>query len=373
MNEIELLNFQSHKHSYLEFHPRLNIIRGTSHHGKSSIIRAIQWAITNTPLGAKFRNWHVSGKDGVEAHLSFDGGAVSRIHRTGFNGYIVREEDVSGGTAEEMEFEALRGDVPHEVRQVSFMDESNIWGQDDGYFLIKDTPGNVARKLNERAGLEDIDSVAKIAKGLISDYENKLTYANEGLDRAKDRREYLKGIEKHREAIEAIDDLFKEYDSVLRKQKDLEGRIETISEIQVAIDKRTKFLESKEDVEEITKLLDRRLKVSDKYTRLRLAINDINEIMNYMEVINNELQAEPIINELIVLFDKRLEEQKKAIAISNMWDKITVIEKDIHVKENEIDSFDIHINELMEAYEDIAECPTCGALRCHWGHEIIGD
>ncbi len=371
MKEIELLNFQSHKHSYLEFHPRFNIIRGTSHHGKSSIIRAIQWALTNTPLGAKFRNWSVSGKDGVEAHLSFDFGSISRVHNSGFNGYITREEDVSGGYSHENEFEALRGDVPHEVRMISVMDETNIWGQDDGYFLIKDTPGNVARKLNERAGLEDIDRVAKISKGLISDYENKLTFADEGLTRAKDRRTYLYGIAKHKEAIEAIDSLFKEYDSILRKQKDLEDRIETITEIQSAIDKRKRFLASKADVEEIDKLLDRRLRLAEKHTRLRLSIENIGEITTYMEELNNELQSEPVVKELLTLFEKRFELQKQALAISNIWDKIVVIEKDIHVKENEIEVINIHIKELMEKYEDVAECPTCGAIRCHWGHEII--
>ena len=48
---IEITNFQSHANTVLEFHEGVNVIKGTSGHGKSAIIRALEWLLTNTYYG----------------------------------------------------------------------------------------------------------------------------------------------------------------------------------------------------------------------------------------------------------------------------------------------------------------------------------
>lgn len=364
MNELEVINFQSHIYSYLEFHKGVNIIRGTSNYGKSSLVRSIRWTIENQPSGAKYRNWDKDAKEGFESHLSYDEGTVSRIHKTGFNGYLITQYD-SGEYSEE-EFEALRGDVPKEVFIISGMDASNLWGQDDGYFLIKDSPGNVSRKLNERAGLEDIDKVAKIAKGMIDDYKNKVKFADEGLERALDREEFLLKIARHKETIEDIDGLFKQRDTSWADMRDLQGRVKTIHEIQTAIDKRKKALEAGEAIKEISNLLERRLKVSAKSTKLRLTLENLNLITDSIYDLESYLKAVPTTHDLQFLIMERTEAIDTWNKITETMVRIKRIEQEIKTQAGLIESYQSHINELSEFLDGIKSCSVCGALKEHW-------
>lgn len=54
IRQLEIKNFQSHKHTVLEFDEGINLFTGTSNSGKSAINRAIIWAMTNRPRGEDF-------------------------------------------------------------------------------------------------------------------------------------------------------------------------------------------------------------------------------------------------------------------------------------------------------------------------------
>lgn len=369
MNELEIINFQSHLHSYLEFHKGVNIIRGTSNYGKSSLVRAIKWAVENEPAGAKYRNWDKEPKDGFESHLSFNEGTVSRIHRTSFNGYLTN--DLTSHIEEE--FEALRGDVPVEVENITRMDESNLWGQDDGYFLIKDSPGNVARKLNERAGLEDIDKVSKITKGMLEDYANKVKWGREGLEKAIDREEYLLGIEKYKETIEDIDSLFRQRDITNVDMREIQSRLYTIREIQKLIDNRENTLKAGEAIASISAMLDRRLKIAAKHTKLRLVFENIDLILESIEQLNAELKAAPIIHDLQRLIVERTEGIHEYNSLIDIINKAINIQGEIDTQKGLVESYDFHINELREELDKIDMCPYCGSDKKHWKHDFIGD
>jgi hypothetical protein len=215
--------------------------------------------------------------------------------------------------------------------------------------------------------------VSKITKSLLEEYDNKLKWIEEGLIKAKDRRSYLWTFKKHKETIEDIDNLFRQYDVHTHDLKDLEKRIEDINEIEDAIGKREEFLKMGPAINEIAALLDRRLKVAGKHTKLRLILEDIDEIITYIEHINLELKSEPLVRNLLSLFIEREDSIEKLQKLEAIKSDIVALEQEISIQGNIIESFDVSINELMEAYEDIANCPTCGALRCHWGHEILGD
>ena len=56
INKIELINFESHKHTVLDISKGVNAIIGESEHGKSAILRAIYWVSFNRPSGDEFRS-----------------------------------------------------------------------------------------------------------------------------------------------------------------------------------------------------------------------------------------------------------------------------------------------------------------------------
>ena len=56
IKSLKIENFQSHKDSYLEFSNGINIISGKSNNGKTAILRALNWVITNRPQGIAFKS-----------------------------------------------------------------------------------------------------------------------------------------------------------------------------------------------------------------------------------------------------------------------------------------------------------------------------
>jgi hypothetical protein len=362
LNELEIIRLQSHLHSYLEFHPGVNIIRGTSHHGKSVLVRAIQWLLENEPDGTEFLNWYEDITEGMEVHSSFNEGDVSRIRNSKFNGYVVPHLNE--------EFEALRGHVPEEVRLITNMDSSNVLGQDDGYFLLRDTPGNVARKLNQKSGLEDIDKVAKIARSLLDEFSSRLKLTKIELKQRLERKEYLDRIAKHKGAIDEIDYLYKRSDEDHVKVKDLNDRITSILIIQVSIDDCKRILETKEALAEISDLLVRRLKIVAKYTKLRLTLSNINDIQSVISLLEKELESTPILRDMQQLINDRnimVDQWKALFAVTN---HINVINRNITDQRIAIGNLQIDITELKKELADIEICPTCGAEQKHWGFEI---
>lgn len=54
IKEVEITNFQSHKHTKLNLVNGTNALVGSSNSGKTAVIRAIQWCLLNTPSGTGF-------------------------------------------------------------------------------------------------------------------------------------------------------------------------------------------------------------------------------------------------------------------------------------------------------------------------------
>src|SRR5665647_764854 len=58
IKSLEIHNVQSHKDTFLEFDPGVNVIIGSSDSGKTAILRAIKKVVFNRPLGDSFiSNW----------------------------------------------------------------------------------------------------------------------------------------------------------------------------------------------------------------------------------------------------------------------------------------------------------------------------
>ncbi len=156
INKITLRNFQNHKKTTLELSPGLNVITGSSHNGKSSIIRGIKWFVENRPTGVSF----MKKKETTPTIVSLVAEEISssRIRGKGKNEYRLRKNT----------YKALNGKVPEEIQDFIKMSDVNIQGQFDQFFLLQDSPGAVAKKLNSIVGLSLIDDVFKIINKTVS-------------------------------------------------------------------------------------------------------------------------------------------------------------------------------------------------------------
>ena len=155
IRSIRLSNFQSHKDTVLELVPGINAICGESDSGKTAIIRALNWLVTNRPSGAAFQR---HGTKETEVGLITDDGELVRYRTAKANGYRINGTDLS----------AIRTDVPEEVAKLLGIDSDlNMQGQLDAPFLLSMSPGEVAQTLNRIAHLDEIDTALfNVAKRL---------------------------------------------------------------------------------------------------------------------------------------------------------------------------------------------------------------
>lgn len=167
IKKIRVRQYQSHDDTEIELHPGFNVITGDSDSGKTAILRAVRWIMFNRPRSWEdFKPWG-NKKPVSEVELELDNGIVTRKRSSTINSYETKGDD----------FQVVKDRVPEKVKQVLNMDNDNIERQHDTYFLLQDSPGEVATKLNEVAGLEIIDkvtdSIDSIVRSTMSSYSTK--------------------------------------------------------------------------------------------------------------------------------------------------------------------------------------------------------
>lgn len=158
IQSIELTNFQRHRHLHLDLSEGTNVLAGTSDSGKSSVVRAVNWALNNRPLGLDSLRWDPKLARVNLPPLEKD--ELTRVTITVPEHIITRERNEKGinrYVVDGEELSALRGEVPAKVLQIMNIEPYCFQGQHDQYFLLQDSAGEVAKKLNSVAGLEDID------------------------------------------------------------------------------------------------------------------------------------------------------------------------------------------------------------------------
>lgn len=175
IKSVLLKNFMSHKDSYLELDPGLNVITGDNEAGKSNVLRAIDWIVNNRPSGDSMCS-HWGGE--TMAGVVVDGKLVQRYRlENGQNLYTITHEN-----GEEEELRAFGKGVPAWVQELLNIAPVNMHSQMDGPFLLNQSPADVARYFNEIVNLDVIDKAIKsIAKMLSTDRDDlKRTEAREG-------------------------------------------------------------------------------------------------------------------------------------------------------------------------------------------------
>jgi energy-coupling factor transporter ATP-binding protein EcfA2 len=146
--KLRVNNFQSHSDSELEFaEGKVNAIVGPSNAGKSSVIRALELVALNRPDGMTYR------KHGTkETRVTLDG--VTRVRGNTANQYEADGEV----------YKALRSAVPRQVTDALRLTDINFRKQHEPYFMLGESPGAVARAMNELADLGLIDHTTQRIK-----------------------------------------------------------------------------------------------------------------------------------------------------------------------------------------------------------------
>ena len=195
INSINIQNFQSHTNTTLELNAGVNAIVGPSDCGKSAVFRALNWLINNRPGGLEFHRW-MGGDPSVV--LNLDDATITRTRWGNENIYKLDDQ----------EFKAFGTTVPEPIQDVLNISDINFQFQLDDPFMFGQTPGNIARKLNEVVDLAVID---KALFNINQRYRQEVNQLKNAEDKKKllsdelSEYDWLPDAENHLTGLEQLD------------------------------------------------------------------------------------------------------------------------------------------------------------------------
>lgn len=351
---LEVKNFQAWKHATLEFCNGVNIIKGTSNFGKSSLIRAFDWAFNNRPVNDEMRPWSDEKKKlDVVSGVGFDDESfITRIKGRKSNGY---ESSVG-------DMEAMGHDVPLEIKALANMSE-NLHRQDDGYFLLNDTPGSVARVLNRKSGLEDIDIIQKATKGLLSELQSELKRNTQNRDGLQAELETLAQVCGLKPRFDKLRKMIADFNEMGEFKTTLTRHLQNIKAVDIEIADLEHSVSKEKQIAGISKLLRETAEMESRAN----ALSSLIETIEYHESRVKKIEGFVSINEKIIDIRDKLTYME---TIKAKREEIRSLLADIHLKKNRIKFHEDKLKYLepkkIELEKQLEFCPTCGSHKKHW-------
>jgi len=342
IDAIELTDWESHEHTLIELCDTVTVILGQSHNGKSGIIRAINWVQNNDPVSTVYFP-RGKKKPNTTVSISKDDSFVSRVRNKTKNYYEM----------EDGEFTALRSGVPDEVKSFLGMTEINTQLQKDVHFMLTDTAGQRAKRLNDIAGLAEMD----IAMSAVNSRHTKVKSIF-------DAKTLLLGeLEEKHSNLKWVLDAEKEFDVLQEIDAENAKRYEEIEQL-------TSFLSTLQSIDEqLQKLPDPKIKdeieeifkIDDHLYNLELEEEEIEKrIKTYTDCKNalNDIRL-PDDSELLNLNAKSAEFGRLKQDITDIKSAIQIaaaIEQECVVKDKEILAVQQEETDFLASF---SVCPFC--------------
>ena len=343
INSINIQNFQSHTNTTLDLDSGVNAIVGPSDCGKSAVFRALNWLINNRPDGQEFHSW-AGGDPSVSINL--DDATIIRSRRANENIY----------TLNDAEFKAFGTTVPQPIQDTLNISDINFQFQLDDPFMFGETPGNIARKLNEVVDLAVIDKALFNINQRYRQEVNQLKNAEDKKKLLSDELEeysWLSDAEDHLIGLEQLDEtiidnkhqgvglamLIKEIGHIeLEIDQVSTGPIKAENEVQGLIDLDSQIDKNFED----SKILDD-------------LIDEIDGLKKEVEKAQGCLQFEAAVqeaNDLNRSLGMRWVDRNNFM---QFLDDIKKVQDELDYKKERLEIIEEEFNEIMPD-----ECPLCG-------------
>lgn len=339
----EIIFFQSHKNTVIEFHKGMNVIIGSSDTGKSSILKSFLLALNNKPSGDAYRSWFAPEDEPTSVALEFDDGWFVRSRLKGKNYY----------ETEEGKFEALRTDVPESIQNIANMAEYNVQTQFQKYFMLQDTPGERAKKLNELVGLEIIDSVFKKINGNLLTHKANIKSLNSDINDMRVELDNLSYLDALEVAINKLSSDIDKADSLTGRANQLDSLIVSILDIDKQINETSQILAIESSVKDLKVLLEIETNLGMKCNNLMDYCTSIKEITIRIKGHQEFLKIETPVVDLKKRYLGLSIISDNVRNLDFLLDKLSEIDCKITMEQKEL-------NVLIDTYSNkLKESPTC--------------
>jgi exonuclease SbcC len=221
IHSIKIENYQSHKDTVLEFSPGLNVIVGPgSNVGKSAILRAINWVASNRPLGDRFVFKRGREKaDKTRVHVSLDDWTITRIKTKEFNGYQLLAKKRN---EEPIVFDKVGTEVPEKIRKVLCVEGLSYQSQLSPHFLIRESPGEIGRVINEATNLIAIDKVMKWFEKAVRESRGKIKFIEQEIEKENKELERYQELKKLKPKVDSLLKSYRRYAELVDSLRELE-------------------------------------------------------------------------------------------------------------------------------------------------------
>lgn len=192
IREIRLENFQAHEDLTVKF-GKITTIIGPSDSGKTSIIRALKWMLTNKPGGHGFIR---DGSHTAKITLKVDERVMVRERRgTSKNKYHMDDQ----------EYVAFGNEVPEPMAKVFNVNELNFQEQHDAPFWFTTSAGELSKRLNQIVDLSLIDSALSNVDSISRKTSTEVRLLEERKSELKIKKADLKWTKEATSDLEAIE------------------------------------------------------------------------------------------------------------------------------------------------------------------------
>jgi len=342
LRAIRLKNFQSHKDSFLEFADGVNVIVGDSDVGKSAIIRAILWLLTNKTK----KNYQSYWSNNIEVELAADDWAIKRMKGKNINEYCLIKND------KERVIKAVGQSVPEEILKVINMNPAiNIQMQLEPVFFLSLTSGQATDFLNKTIGLDLASLLERELNSVLRNEKEELKKIKEEKEEIRVKLERTSWITEVERELKEVKKLHFEY----QKKKKLISEIEKINEVK-------KQLISLERITSLESEVEHLFFLYEAYTQIRERIKELSSLVLQVERIKSEIEKE---REIFSLSNKVSAIEELIFLIENKKKKKDELKKiSLQVRETGelIERVVRQISNLSKRFESLMPevCPLCG-------------
>jgi DNA repair ATPase RecN len=274
IRQVSISNFRSIKKVVLDFVDGVNVLIGLPDAGKTNVIRAIQWVLTNRPLGKRMMSDF--SDDPTSVSIAFDGGNAIELEKTKKQAtYRVNGHSLKG----------MGSDVPDEVEKSSNMGDINLQRQLDSPFLICSSSGEVAKVFNRITRLEKPDKAIAM---LTTDINSE----GKALKIHLERRHVIEQELNRLKDVPSMDREFKLLRDMNIEMDTLDDSVRSLGELIDEISENEKLLEDMscrlEDMAKASDGFDDDLK---SYKRVSLECEHLEDTIREMENLESEIET----------------------------------------------------------------------------------
>jgi len=215
---VELINFQAHGKTLIEFAP-ITTIKGPTDAGKSAVIRALRWICLNDLAGDEFIK---EGEKQSQILLRF------RHNKKEFKAVRIRGSGDNTYELNGTEFKAFGTSVPANIAALFRVSEINFQSQHDSPFWFSESAAEVSRQLNSIVDLTVIDTTLAKIVAMVRQAQGRKDLIKERLAEAEQEYEKLKDQQPRIDEFKELKDLHEKANKAEASERRMGGLLKGV-------------------------------------------------------------------------------------------------------------------------------------------------